>query len=1324
LHWVLSAIATPIRSVIDSKCSLSFAPRIFKRSKGILSFAMFLFGLVKLASAQDIAIQSVYVDDAYAGSNQRVGRGVLSPSGWSQTQLHVILVRTGSTGQPPESATVSIKAVDNTGSSNAIPTVNLSGSVSLNVGVTDLMITIPELVPTAMSTSSVVQGYSFPSRIIDIQAVVSPAISGWSTGYTRINLDRPGVPDWVWEMREAGYTWTSGPNNNGLMWNNPGQANSDIQFLASYLYFNTILVGSYYTLNGYGSAIGADPWAFSNFGNKTGGYSFPALSYNDPPQTPLDAILNLVQDIRDKPAFQKVKDNLRVMGYCDPGVLSNQAVGNTGSVYTFGMAAKDSNNQPIPFRAFETINWAQLIDDAIKYGTTKGATDNFNSINENESAYLYSPYDAYQKHAGLGAPVFLSQLAGYYPNFSSVPYRTATLNDLVSTEAKYVFDGLEADDMGRGLQVFAAQPYIGSLLIYYVDSSLWPGLVNSLGLGIALAIYTWTLNLIVPVIDPVDWTSIQLSKPSLTSPLYPSSPQIDWTGMSSLCENVRVGINGPAWWPPHALISSDYFDMWNLSNPFGGVNLPAQALATDCSNSDQYLLFSRPFALLAHDTRAYTRKPFRTDSNFTEQILNNCLGYNHARSRAICMGLAWAQGANIYLPADKNALVGTTSATDQSVVNAVRQCNALRAQEPELFDSPYGASNMSPKDLCFHSAVEIGQEYNQPFQILNPLNITSTAGSLHSPQIGSNTNGLIVTAYRQTITSSPNEQVYTVFVVNTGNHGSPIGNPLNFQLNIPLPLGQQISAQGFKVYSPSVDGYGPSSIVNSGTATSPSIKFSCDTFSIIQFSAGFATPNNAQVGWDTLAGIQVSPTSIQGGNGSVKVTVTLNAPPVDNSLVVNLSCSLAGTSISPQSLVFSVGQTSASANLSPPSVNTNTSATVTATLLGQSLAGSFLVTPTAMPWSKYHHDPQNTGQTSIGSGSKGKNSLSYEAENSVSCTPVLSPDGTVVYVGSYDGNLYALYTSTMTLAAQPFAMNYSSTCSPLVDAKNNVYAVGNGVVYSLKLPTTSSGNFTVNWKASVGASSSPSISNDGSILYVSTGTGLDAIYTNSGSQVWTTQCAIPSGSVSCPAVGSNYIYVVGLSDNNANLYGVSLTGSIVLQTSTNLYHGIDEEFWGSPCIGPDGTVYAVVLIDSLQSGNEPNGSIWALNGTNFDPIWHYELPNLAYNDPTVFIDGTVYVDSGGQMFAMKYSNSTLSVKSIQIPTSGGISSTSSIAADQTVYVGDSNGVLYAIAGLTSTSPGSIYWTFGANRRISGAPAIDLFGTLFFGDSTGYIYSLK
>ena len=65
--------------------------------------------------------------------------------------------------------------------------------------------------------------------------------------------------------------------------------------------------------------------------------------------------------------------------------------------------------------------------------------------------------------------------------------------------------------------------------------------------------------------------------------------------------------------------------------------------------------------------------------------------------------------------------------------------------------------------------------------------------------------------------------------------------------------------------------------------------------------------------------------------------------------------------------------------------------------------------------------------------------------------------------------------------------------------------------------------------------------------------------------------------------------------------------------------------WSSPAIGPDGTVY-------VGSGNE----LYALSGKTGDKLWEFETGGSVSSSPAIGSDGTVYIGSWDKkLYAIK-----------------------------------------------------------------------------------------
>jgi M6 family metalloprotease-like protein len=341
----------------------------------------------------------------------------------------------------------------------------------------------------------------------------------------------------------------------------------------------------------------------------------------------------------------------------------------------------------------------------------------------------------------------------------------------------------------------------------------------------------------------------------------------------------------------------------------------------------------------------------------------------------------------------------------------------------------------------------------------------------------------------------------------------------------------------------------------------------------------------------------------------------------------------------------------------------------------------------ASPGWKFRSDLNNSGVYDDG-GTRPANVLkwSFLTGGGIHSSPAIA-DG-VVYVGSYDGKVYALDTST--------GRNlWNSTLGGILSSSpavvNNVVFIGcsDGKVYALDALTG-----TVLWTSITGGDvqSSPAIA-DG-VVYVGSCDGkVYALNATTGSKIWnyTTGGIIRSS----PAVVDGIVYC---GSDDRNVYALNATtGSKIWNYPTG------GEILSSPAIA-DGVVY----IGSVDS------KVYALNAKAGAKIWNYTTGGNVKSSPAI-ADGVVYIGSvDSKVYAL---NAKTGSKIWNYTTSGNVESSPAIA-DGVVYVGSYDGKVYALDATT----GEKLWYYTAGDWVVSSPAVTN-GTLLVGCLDGNLYAL-
>jgi len=261
-----------------------------------------------------------------------------------------------------------------------------------------------------------------------------------------------------------------------------------------------------------------------------------------------------------------------------------------------------------------------------------------------------------------------------------------------------------------------------------------------------------------------------------------------------------------------------------------------------------------------------------------------------------------------------------------------------------------------------------------------------------------------------------------------------------------------------------------------------------------------------------------------------------------------------------------------------------------------------------------------------------------EASDWVRSSPAIAPDGTV-YVGSCDGNLYALNPDGS--IKWKFRAGNFIFSSPAVKQDGTIYfgnskrlfAIRDMGTYARKIWEVS---FAERGEPDNWVSSSPAIAEDGTI------------YAGSAYEVTRGR--------------RKYYY--------GKLNAVNPDGSIKWQ-----YHfGINNNVYSSPAIGPDGTIY----IGSYNYTGGRIGNIYAINPDG-SLKWHFKADTYVRTSSAVSSDGLVYIADDKSLYVIDFSGNVIDkINFTEVEGERRSLSSPLIAPDGTIYIGSSNGNLYAI----------------------------------------------
>ena len=318
----------------------------------------------------------------------------------------------------------------------------------------------------------------------------------------------------------------------------------------------------------------------------------------------------------------------------------------------------------------------------------------------------------------------------------------------------------------------------------------------------------------------------------------------------------------------------------------------------------------------------------------------------------------------------------------------------------------------------------------------------------------------------------------------------------------------------------------------------------------------------------------------------------------------------------------------------------------------------------------------------------------YRTGGEVFSSPALSPDGSTVYFGSTDYNIYALDLSGDELWT--FETGDQVISSPTL-AGDTLYAGSlDGKLYALDAATG-----TLRWSAHIGAIiASPLVVDE--ILYVGAfipdqangriAGDLFALSTADGAVVWDYPVD-DNFVVSSPVVANGIVY----SGVPAGIVALdAATGALVWEAPVGFTQSSPE-----------------VIGDTLYTGAQ-DGHVFAFDAATGAERWRYDTGSAVISSPYV-TGNRVYIGStNGNVYAL---DAATGVEVWQTATEGAIISSPLVDGD-VLYIGSSDGRLYALDPAT----GDVTWSFQTNDAVWSSPVADD-RRVYFGSYDRHFYAL-
>lgn len=282
------------------------------------------------------------------------------------------------------------------------------------------------------------------------------------------------------------------------------------------------------------------------------------------------------------------------------------------------------------------------------------------------------------------------------------------------------------------------------------------------------------------------------------------------------------------------------------------------------------------------------------------------------------------------------------------------------------------------------------------------------------------------------------------------------------------------------------------------------------------------------------------------------------------------------------------------------------------------------------------------------------------------------------------------------------ALGAPITGGPVVEADGKiVVATDAGVLHALDA-ATGADVWTFNAAAGYGSndlSTSPAILPDGTILWPGPGNRLFAFDT-AGHELWSQP--FPAMVLSPAVASASKVYVV---DVNGDVSSVMVGDAGAQLLWTVALGGGNGATFGSPAIGPDGTVYTTVGQQAVAVADK---------GSTGHVLWRFNMGAAIEVSPAVGPDGTVVVGSNNPY---QYGLSAAGHLRWKLRRESETYSSTSVTSDGLAYYGDNNGVVY----VANASTGEPVVRYQGLQGVWSIPIIDSAHHVYFGTQGGHIY---
>jgi outer membrane protein assembly factor BamB/tRNA A-37 threonylcarbamoyl transferase component Bud32 len=310
----------------------------------------------------------------------------------------------------------------------------------------------------------------------------------------------------------------------------------------------------------------------------------------------------------------------------------------------------------------------------------------------------------------------------------------------------------------------------------------------------------------------------------------------------------------------------------------------------------------------------------------------------------------------------------------------------------------------------------------------------------------------------------------------------------------------------------------------------------------------------------------------------------------------------------------------------------------------------------------------------------------FKCEDEVRSSPRIAEG--VLYIGSYDNNLYALEAKDGAFVWK-FPTEGGIASTPCLDEDVVIFGSEDGKLYAVSQRLGDP-----LWSFTTGGRVRSSARIDFGHCFCGSDDGcLYAVHVLSGRMAWKFQSGGPIRST--PLVLGETVY---FGSDDGYIYALDMgSGAIKWKQSTH------RRVTSSPVMGQD-----QIFVGSAD------GYLYALSPSSGWPVWRFRTHGYVLSSPTV-VDGVVYCGSAdGHLYAVE----AISGRQRWKYKTGGAVTSSPTAGQDLVYVGSNDGSVHAI----EIKKGQRAWSYLTQGPVPSSPLL-IDGVIYVGSTDHHVYAL-